>query len=169
MKQNTSDVLIREMTLDDLPVVLQIDRLSFPLPWPERSYRFELTRNPAAHLLVAEFDEVRPQFVIGFAGCWLIADEVHVSTLAVHPDHRRQGIGERLLMAVLKWAEGMGAEIATLEVRVSNHAAVNMYIKNGFVIEGRKMNYYRDNDEDALLMTLTDLHKKQVRVGGGDW
>jgi len=169
VKQKTSDVLIREMTLDDLPVVLQIDRLSFPLPWPERSYRFELTRNPAAHLLVAEFDVVRPPFVIGFAGCWLIADEVHISTLAVHPDHRRQGIGERLLLAVLKWALGSGAEIATLEVRVSNHAAVKMYLKNSFVIEGRKMNYYRDNNEDALLMTLTDLHNTQVKVVGGDW
>lgn len=169
MKQKISDVLIREMTLDDLPVVLQIDRLSFPLPWPERSYRFELTRNPAAHLLVAELDVVRPPFLIGFAGCWLIADEIHISTLAVHPDHRRQGIGEKLLMAVLKWALGMGAEIATLEVRVSNHAAVNMYLKNSFVIEGRKTNYYHDNNEDALLMTLTDLHKIQVEVDGGDW
>lgn len=72
-------------------------------------------------------------------------------------------------MAVLKWALGRGAEIATLEVRVSNHAAVNMYLKNGFVIEGRKTNYYHDNNEDALLMTLTDLHKKQVEVDGGDW
>lgn len=169
MKQKTSDVLIRDMTLDDLPIVLQIDRLSFPLPWPERSYRFELTRNPAAHLLVAELGVVPPPFLIGFAGCWLIADEVHISTLAVHPDHRRQGIGERLLMTVLKWALGRGAEIATLEVRVSNHAAVNMYLKNGFVIEGQKTNYYHDNNEDALLMTLTDLHNKQVEVDGGDW
>ena len=169
MKQKTSDVLIREMTLDDLPVVLQIDSLSFTLPWPERSYRFELTRNPAAHLLVAELDAVHPPFVIGFAGCWLIADEVHVSTLAVHPDHRRQGIGEKLLLAVLKWALGMGADIATLEVRVSNHAAVNMYSKHGFVVEDRKVNYYRDNNEDALLMALTELHKKQVEVDGGDW
>ena len=169
MKQKTSNALIREMTLDDLPVVLQIDNLSFPLPWPERSYRFELTRNPAAHLLVAELDSVHQPFVIGFAGCWLIADEVHVSTLAVHPDYRRQGIGERLLLAVLDWALGMGADIATLEVRVSNHAAVNMYLKNGFVIEGRKISYYRDNNEDALLMTLTDLNKKHAEVDGGDW
>lgn len=169
MRQKISDMLIREMTLDDLPVVLQIDRLSFPLPWPERSYRFELTRNPAAHLLVAELDDTHPQSVIGFAGCWLIADEVHISTLAVHPNHRRQGIGERLLLAVLEWAMGMGAEIATLEVRVSNHAAENMYLKHDFVIKGRKENYYRDNKEDALLMTLTDLHRRRVEVDGGDW
>lgn len=157
MKQKTTEVLVRNMTLDDLPMVLQIDRLSFPLPWPERSYRFELTKNPASNLMVAELDDDNPRTVIGFIGCWMIADEVHISTVAVNPDHRRQGVGERLLLEMLDWAMSKGVKTATLEVRVSNQAAINLYRKYGFDIEDRKAGYYHDNNEDALLMVLNSL------------
>lgn len=143
--------------MDDLSVVLQIDRQSFPLPWPERSYRFELSKNPAAHLMVADLDEDGQQAVIGFIGCWIIVDEVHISTLAVHPDHRRQGVGERLLLEMLDHVISKGVETASLEVRESNQAAISLYQKHGFSIEGRKVGYYRDNNEDALLMILKEL------------
>jgi ribosomal-protein-alanine N-acetyltransferase len=145
------------MAMDDLSVVLQIDRQSFPLPWPERSYRFELSKNPAAHLMVADLDEDGQQAVIGFIGCWIIVDEVHISTLAVHPDHRRQGVGERLLLEMLDHVISKGVETASLEVRESNQAAISLYQKHGFSIEGRKTGYYRDNNEDALLMILKEL------------
>lgn len=145
------------MIIDDLSAVLQIDRQSFPLPWPERSYRFELSKNPAAHLMVADLDEDGQQAVVGFIGCWIIADEVHISTLAVHPDHRRQGVGERLLLKMLDWALSKGVETASLEVRVSNRAAIGLYQKHGFSIEGRNAGYYRDNNEDALLMILKEF------------
>lgn len=157
MKQKTKDVLVRNMTLDDLPMVLHIDRLSFPLPWPERSYRFELTKNPASQLMVAELDDDNSRTVIGFIGCWMIADEVHISTFAVNPGHRRQGVGERLLLEMLDWAMSKGVKTATLEVRVSNQAAINLYRKYGFDIEDRKAGYYHDNNEDALLMVLNNL------------
>lgn len=143
--------------MDDLSAVLQIDRQSFPLPWPERSYRFELSKNPAAHLMVADLDEDGQQAVIGFIGCWIIVDEVHISTLAVHPDHRRQGVGERLLLEMLDHVISKGVETASLEVRESNQAAISLYQKHGFSIEGRKVGYYRDNNEDALLMILKEL------------
>ena len=157
MRQKIKDVEIRKMTLDDLSGVLQIDRQSFPLPWPERSYRFELSKNPAAHLMVADLDEDGQQAVIGFIGCWIIADEVHISTLAVHPDHRRQGVGGRLLLEMLDHVISKGVETASLEVRESNQAAISLYQKHGFSIEGRKAGYYRDNNEDALLMILKEL------------
>ena len=157
MRQKIKDVVIRKMTLDDLSGVLQIDRQSFPLPWPERSYRFELSKNPAAHLMVADLDEDGQQAVIGFIGCWIIADEVHISTLAVHPDHRRQGVGERLLLEMLDWAINKAIEMASLEVRESNRAAIGLYQKHGFIIEGRRTGYYRDNNEDALMMILKEL------------
>ncbi len=155
---------IREMRLGDLPTVLAIDRQSFSMPWSERSYRFELLENPAAHLLVAQDDEGT---VVGYVGFWLIVDEAHISTLAVHPERRRQGIGERLLRAALTWAAALGADLATLEVRASNHAAQALYDKHGFLVVGRRKNYYRDDGEDALLMTLEGLQEWRWKSGGG--
>ncbi len=168
MRDKTAEILIRKMNLDDLPVVLQIDRLSFPLPWPERSYRYELTKNPASSLLVAEINGVVPNEVIGFIGCWLIAEEVHISTIAVHPYYRRQGVGEKLLLNVLGWAVDQRAQVATLEVRVSNQIAIDLYKKQGFVIEGKKIGYYRDNNEDAYLMILEGLPNWSSERFGAD-
>jgi ribosomal-protein-alanine N-acetyltransferase len=146
--------LIRRMTMEDLPRVLQIDRLSFPVPWPERTYRYELTENSAAHLIVAEAAD---QTVVGYAGYWLLVDEAHISTLAVHPDYRRRGIGEELLRTALRDGAERGADLATLEVRPSNKAAVDLYRKYGFEVVGRRTRYYRDNDEDAWIMSLKGL------------
>jgi ribosomal-protein-alanine N-acetyltransferase len=138
------------------------------MPWPERSYRYELTKNPASNLLVAEIDGAIPAEVIGFIGCWLVADEVHISTIAVHPYHRRQGVGEKLLLAVLGWAVDRGAQIATLEVRVSNQTAIDLYKKQGFIFEGKKTGYYRDNNEDAYQMILEGLPSWYTERCGGD-
>jgi len=145
------------MTLEDLPDVLEIDRVSFPVPWPERSYRFELIENPAAQLFVAEKADEAESQVVGFIGYWLIGDEVHISTFAIHPDHRKQGIGESMMVRALRTARSRGAALATLEVRVSNWAAIHLYEKLGFEQVGRRAGYYRDNGEDALLMTLQRL------------
>lgn len=142
---------IREMTLEDIPAVLEIDRVSFSNPWPERSYRYELTENPAAQLFVAKLDDGA---VIAYLGYWLIGDEVHISTFAVQPDLREQGIGEDLLKSALAEAAEKGARIATLEVRESNDPAIALYEKLGFKVIGSRKGYYRDNSEDAILMTL---------------
>jgi ribosomal-protein-alanine N-acetyltransferase len=168
VRQETAEILIRKMNFNDLPVVLKIDRMSFPMPWPERSYRYELTKNPASNLLVAEIDGVSPNEVIGFVGCWLIADEVHISTIAVHPFYRRQGVGEKLLLTVLDWAVDQGAKIATLEVRISNQIAIDLYKKQGFIIERKKTGYYRDNNEDAYQMILEGLPSWYTERCGGD-
>lgn len=151
------------MTLEDLPAVTEIDRLSFPVPWPERSYRFEINHNSSADLFVAENPE---REVVGFLGYWLIADEVHISTFAVHPDHRMRHIGEKMLLSALAEARSKGAELATLEVRESNQPAIRLYHKLGFEVVGRRTGYYRDNGEDAILMTLSDL-AALVTAGAG--
>lgn len=160
------DMIIRSMTLEDLEVVRRIDRLSFPIPWPERSYRYELLKNPASHLLVAELWEP-PRRVIGFVGFWLVLDEAHISTLAVDPDHRRRGVGGILLRAALTRAADRGAEFMTLEVRVSNQAAVELYGKNGFDEVGRRLRYYRDNNEDAILMRHDKVEEFRSKTAGG--
>lgn len=152
--------VIRPMTLGDIPEVAAIDRLSFSLPWSERSYRYELTENPAARLLVAEVSASPRARVIGYVGLWLLVDEAHISTLAVHPTERGRGIGEALLRAAMDVAVRMGAELATLEVRASNRSAQNLYRKHGFEVVGRRPGYYKDNQEDAVLMTFHSLRQR---------
>ena len=143
-------VLIRRMTLEDVPAVHEIDTLSFSLPWPERSFRFELTENPVARGWVAEVgSRIAAMLVL-----WFIIDEAHVATIAVHPDFRRQGIGEQILLYALRSAQAEGAHRAFLEVRAGNVAAQTMYKKYGFEVAGVRRGYYRDNNEDALLMNL---------------
>jgi ribosomal-protein-alanine N-acetyltransferase len=151
----------------DLPVVLEIDRLSFPIPWSERTYRFELRDNQAARLKVAEVFENGTMRVIGYVGFWFIVDEAHISTLAVHPHYRGQGIGEQLLQDALNDAVLKGALVATLEVRISNDVAVNLYRKFGFEVIGERPRYYRDNNEDALLMILNDINGRVSGMMGG--
>ena len=167
MNQISTKIAIRPMVMDDLPAVLTIDRLSFPTPWSERSYRFELERNPTSRLFVAESIGHEEPAIVGFVGYWLIVDEVHISTIAVHPDFRRMGIGEKMLINALEQAIRSGAALATLEVRVTNQAAVDLYHKYGFQIVGRRSRYYRYNNEDALLMTLTNLRERLRMKGGG--
>jgi ribosomal-protein-alanine N-acetyltransferase len=146
---------IRKMTLDDLPEVAAIDRASFSLPWPERSFRFEITDNPASRCWVAEADSR----VIGMVVLWMIADEAHIATLATREEFRRRGIGTALLVHALNAAKAEGAVSSFLEVRESNRAAQEMYRKLGFVENGRRPRYYKDNNEDAILMgaRLADL------------
>jgi len=145
------------MTLDDIPAVAAIDRASFPLPWSEGSFRSDLTANPAAYLIVAERPTGNGEPIAGYAGYWLVIDEAHLSTLAVDPERRRRGIGQELLEEAMRQAARQGAQLMTLEVRVSNEAAQRLYEKLGFRIVGRRRRYYKDNLEDALLMTRDGL------------
>lgn len=152
-----SDFSIRKMTLDDLEQVVAIDKMSFSLPWPERSFRFELTDNETARCWVAELDGRVAAMVVG----WMIVDELHVATIATHPDYRGRGIGKRLLQHTLHAAKLEGAVRSFLEVRESNMVARAMYLSFGYVEDGRRKEYYKDNNEDAILMTLENLDHLQ--------
>ena len=144
---------IRQMTFDDIPAVHEIDLLSFTLPWPERSFGFELWGNPVSRCWVAEKDgRIAAMLVL-----WFIIDEAHVATIAVHPDFRRQGIGEQILLHALRAAREEGARRAFLEVREGNVAAQSMYKKYGFEVAGVRPRYYKDNNEDAILMNLENM------------
>ncbi len=145
--------IFRKMTLADLAQVVAIDQVSFSLPWPQRSFQFELTDNPASRCWVAELDGRVVAMLVG----WLIVDELHVATIATHPDFRRQGIGRDLLAHGLRAAKAEGALTSFLEVRESNLTALEMYRKFGYVESGRREHYYNDNGEAAILMTLGSL------------
>ena len=146
--------IFRTMTSDDLEQVIAIDQVSFSLPWPERSFYFELTDNFASRCWVAELNGR----VVAMLVAWLIVDEIHIATVATHPDFRKQGIGKDLLYRALRSAKGEGALTSFLEVREGNDAALKMYRKFGFVESGRREGYYKDNGEDAILMLLESLN-----------
>ena len=97
------------------------------------------------------------EYIIGIAGFWVMVDEAHITTLAVRNAYRRQGIGERLLIAIVEMAVDLKANVVTLEVRTSNKQAQALYDKYGFQRVGTRRAYYTDNGEDAVLMTTDSL------------
>ena len=171
MIQNLSEVVtIRRMTGADVDQVIQLDAMSFATPWPETSFAYELTENKNANCWVALHPAGR---VIGFLIIWLVTNEAHIATIAVHPDYRRLGIAQRLLKCGLVECIQNGAESAMLEVRAGNQAAIQMYRKFGFEQVGRRFRYYQDNHEDAILMTAAPLDEHYVKcletLAPGNW
>jgi len=146
---------LRPLRLSDLPAVIPIEQQSFPSPTQEKSYRYELRENKLAHyqaLTVRRADQ--DELLLGYAGYWLIADEIHIIIIAVDPQWRGWGLGELLLLNMLDLAYEHVANLVTLEVRESNQVAQDLYKKYAFDIAGRRKHYYRDTGEDALLMTI---------------
>lgn len=140
---------IRPMTLEDLPRVMEIEKKSFIAPWAERIFRQELTRNRRALYLVA----IRDKCLVGYVGMWLMPEEIHITSLAVDPLYRRQGIARVLIQQAYRLAQEHEKERITLEVRASNQEARYLYRKEGFYEAGIKPGYYSDNREDAIIMT----------------
>lgn len=158
-------LVARLMRPADLPAVCAIDALSFTLPWPPRSFAFELNENPSSLCTVIEVTRAGevPQ-VVAMAVTWLIVDEAHIATFAVHPQFRGQGVGRALLKFVLHAAVERGAAAALLEVRKSNLHAQALYRSFGFEVVGIRRHYYQDNGETALLMTLFNLPQRLVNL-----
>lgn len=121
--------------------------LSF-LPWPLR---------PAGN------QDERPGQIIGYAGMWIMVDEGHITTIAIRESWRGKGLGELLLASLIAAAAEAGAERVTLEVRVSNEPAQNLYRKYGFRQEGLRRRYYSDNNEDAHIMTTSSIRDLAYR------
>ncbi len=149
---------IRPMRDEDLARVSAIDQISFSQPWPDDAYRYELHNNPKSRSFVAEIRKTNKGLeVVGVIVVWLILDEAHIATLAVDPGYRGKGIGRKLVAEAMKEAVRQGANVATLEVRASNDAARSLYQDFGFKVVGRRLRYYLDNGEDAILMTVDGL------------
>jgi ribosomal-protein-alanine N-acetyltransferase len=165
--------IVEPMSLADLDQVMQIEQVAFSAPWSRRAYRYEVVENehstmlvvrpaPAANSLLHRLARrlqihnlgrgPGPSPVLGYGGFWLLVDDAHIATIAVHPQWRGRGLGELLLLALIGAAENQGAIRATLEVRYSNKAAQGLYHKLGFKITSRRKRYYADNGEDAYLM-----------------
>lgn len=168
MRPATLPFKIEPMTLADISAVVAIEHASYSMTWPSRAYEYELQHNDFAHYFVLRtslpsppnqeaFNGDQRLATIGLAGFWLMADEAHINTIAVHPDWRGLGLGEWLLLTLLEAGQSLGAKMATLEVRPSNHSALALYHKYRFEQVGRRPHYYSDNDEDALIFTTSPL------------
>jgi ribosomal-protein-alanine N-acetyltransferase len=123
---------------------------------PRRSRLFPLSLLPSRSTITVPSPDLAS--IIGFAGLWLMVDEAHVTTIAMHPHFRRMGLGELLLVSLIDIAYNIGAKWVTLEVRVSNYAAQNLYRKYGFREAGLRHRYYSDNQEDALIMWTDEIN-----------
>ncbi len=163
---------LRPMEGKDLPAVMALDRESFSDPWPESAYTYELYFNPTAYYFVLEPVAVppaeRPRWrwpwqaesarppLLGFVGIRFEGGQGHISVIAVAPAWRGRGLGELLLLMVLERSLEERVKAVTLEVRVSNQRAQNLYFKYGFVVTSRLQGYYQDG-EDAYLMRAGPL------------
>ncbi len=137
---------IHSLTLDHLSSLLELDQICYGGYWGEQGYRSELDRDSSLVLGAFESSDL-----IGFGILWRVLEEAHIISLAVHPDHRRQGIARSLLQALLKEARAQGCAWATLEVRESNQPAQSLYESTGFQLLGCRKRYYEDTGEDARI------------------
>lgn len=151
------------MRLSDVPAVMKIEKKAFPKPWKASAYEYEISRNQLAsyQVLTAQIED-NPSILLGYAGQWFMANEVHISTIAVDPKWRGRKLGELLFLNSLFLAyeyKRPSAALVTLEVRRSNLIAQNLYRKYRLEVVGERKRYYQGN-EDALLMTVQPLDQQ---------
>ncbi|MFQ3549343.1 MAG: ribosomal protein S18-alanine N-acetyltransferase [Armatimonadota bacterium] len=149
---------IRNMTREDIPRVMEIERQCFTAPWNESAYITELT-NRSAYYIVAEIDNI----IVGFAGMWHLIDEGHITTIGVAKDYQGNKIGEQLLIRLLDETLKRRGHRATLEVRQSNLVAQNLYKKYGFKPVAVRRGYYTDNNENAIVMWVDNMTSSEYQ------
>lgn len=164
-----AEITLRPMEPAELAAVVALDHLAFSDPWPRSAWQ-EMLDDPHALIWVAALptpspateEEARPPIIAALA-VWLILDEIHIGTIAVHPDYQRRGIGAALLAVGLREGIARGGKVAHLEVRKSNLPAQRLYARFGFQIVGERKRYYADNREDALLMSVYELGETYLK------
>lgn len=147
-KKVMSKIDIYPSKVEDAKSIYIISALSFPSPWSLESIEKELSSNDAANYVTAKIDDQ----VIGYGGFWIVLDEAHITNIAVHPEYRGIGAGNKIMDALIEVCKIHHVHEMTLEVRKSNLRAQNLYEKYGFIEEGIRKKYYADNQEDAVIM-----------------
>lgn len=153
---------IRRMEKGDVPRMAELEKLCFPTPWSAKALAGEL-KNDVAHYLVLERDGI----VVGYAGSWIMYDEAHITNVAVDPNCRRQGLGMRIMRAMMELAVSLDATRMTLEVREHNYGAQALYAKCGFLKAGIRPGYYSDTGEDALILWNDDVPASLEKMAAG--
>ena len=142
-----SNLIIEMMTSKDIDGVFEVEKNCFEHHWSKELFKKELI-NENARYLVAKLGGK----IVGYVGIWLILDEGHITNVAVHNDYRGQKIGDKLVQALVNLCKENNINSMTLEVRVSNIVAQNLYKNYGFKLAGIRKEYYSDNKEDAMIM-----------------
>ncbi len=141
----------REMDLEDLAHVVQLEEDSFPDPWSKNNFSYEVVNNELSEACVVEHNGK----IIGYAVYWCFDIEAHLANFAIDSRYRRQNVGSLLLEHVIANIRKKGVSNIYLEVRAANVAALNLYAKRGFVEDGVRKGYYLKDKDDAILMSLS--------------
>jgi [ribosomal protein S18]-alanine N-acetyltransferase len=162
---------IKLLTPAEVPSVVALDRICLGGFWTEEAYLREIESDKSTLIILrlwqSEFDN-QPQ-IIGMACLWSIVDEAHITLLGIHPDFRRQGLGELLLFRLLEDAIARQLEWATLEVNVNNFAAINLYKKYSFQAVGTRKGYYQPAGDDALILWLKGIQQRKFANCLAQW
>ncbi len=156
----TDELTIRPMRLEDVDEVSLMERVIFPSPWPRQAFANELEEENASLCLVARIGKL----LAGYLVAWFVMEEAHLGNVAVAPEFRRRGIATELAKSLIREAEARRVQLMTLEVRVSNIAAIRLYRNFGFKTISMRRNYYVDNGEDAFVM-LREMTPPSGREG----
>lgn len=143
-----NDYIISDMKLENIDDVVNIEKVSFKSPWSKDSFVMEIQNNKCARYRVI----LKGGNVIAYGGMWIIVDEAHITNIAVHPDYRGLGLGNAIVEDMVNLSRSLNITSMTLEVRVSNIPAIELYSKYGFVETARRKGYYADTKEDAIIM-----------------
>lgn len=141
-------MILREMMVEDLDQVMEIETSLFSPPWTKEGFFTYLTRKDAMFLVVEEKGQI-----LAYCGLLMVLDEGDITNVAVRPDRQREGIGHFLMDSLIRLAGQQGITAIHLEVRVGNETAIRLYERMGFTRDGLRKKYYTDPVEDALLMT----------------
>ena len=153
---------VEPMRPEDLDEVLAIERASFSMPWSRGAFLYEIQQNRVARCNVMR----EAGIVVAYLCLWEIADEIHITNVAVRPSHRRRGLARMLLAGALAEARARDIRLVVLEVRPSNREAIALYESFGFRVKGRRRGYYYDTGEDALVMEA-ELVRRGPTLGSG--
>ena len=145
-------VEFRRMLASDADEIAAIEEMTFAMPWSRKDFWAEAVNENAIYIVGTVDNKV-----IAYAGVWISFEEAQVTNVAVHPDHRDQGIGTKLFARLIEEVKTRGVTAITLEVRPSNKAAIKLYENFGLKSVGRRKGYYLDNGEDALIMWNTNI------------
>lgn len=143
------------MVQEDADGVARVEAACMPVPWSRQSFWEEASHTDAYYLIARDVD--RDNLIVAYAGCWVLANEGHITNVAVDPDYQGQGLGRRLMNELTSRVKALGVDSMTLEVRPSNTVAINLYTSLGFRSVGQRPKYYTNPVESAEIMWNTKL------------
>ena len=143
------------MVQEDADGVARVEAACMPVPWSRQSFWEEASHTDAYYLIARDVD--RDNLIVAYAGCWVLANEGHITNVAVDPDYQGQGLGRRLMNELTSRVKALGVDSMTLEVRPSNTVAFNLYTSLGFRSVGQRPKYYTNPVEAAEIMWNTKL------------